>query len=289
MAAGNSHADQQNMELKIHAQHPAEISWHLPPENFRPSFVECWHEASMGQPQIQIKPPGGGWTDQLTPMTCANRIHGPSSRAQTVLRLPPTAAWTPAQTLAQSGDWGVRFVFEREGHLNLHLAMMTVSPQSLLRQARIRALPSHSDSAFDPPTLSGLIPFMSQVVVAQTLESGSGPLWVERPAPSQLSRYCGRPTHGNPVPGCIQSSARCSHLEPARASNPKGDWHQHGCSFGRSLAHENHLKNKQKKDHHGYDSRLLIHEAMMQIGALRTELNQGSPNFVQKSSIGSKR
>lgn len=34
---------------------------------------------------------------------------------------------------------------------------------------------------------------------------------------------------------------------------------------------------------------LLIHEAMMQIGALRTELNQGSPNFVQKSSIGSKR
>lgn len=224
MAAGNSHADQQNMELKIHAQHPAEISWHLPPENFRPSFVECWHEASMGQPQIQIKPPGGGWTDQLTPMTCANRIHGPSSRAQTVLRLPPTAAWTPAQTLAQSGDWGVRFVFEREGHLNLHLAMMTASPQSLLRQARIRALPSHSDSAFDPPTLSGLIPFMSQVVVAQTLESRSGPLWVERPAPSQLSRYCGRPTRGNPVPGrTVGFKVDASKARPGALT-----WSRHG-------------------------------------------------------------
>ena len=224
MAAGNSHADQQNMALKINAHHPAEISWHLPPENFRPSFMECWHEASMGRPKIQIKPPGGGWTDQLAPMTCANRIHGPSSRAQTVLRLPPTAAWTPVQTLAQSGDWGVRFVFEREGHLNLHLAMMTASPQSLLRQAHIRALPSHVDFTSDPPTLSGLIPFMSQVVVAQTLEPGSGPLWVERPAPSQLSRYCGRSTLGNPVLGrTIGFKVDASKARPGALT-----WSRHG-------------------------------------------------------------
>ena len=224
MAAGNSHADQQNVDLKTNARHPAEMSWYLPPENFRPSFLECWHEASMGQPTIQIQAPGGGWSDRLEPVTCASRIHGPSSRVQTVLRLPPTAAWTPAQTLAPSGEWGVRFVFEREGLLNLHLAMMTATPQGLLRQARIHARPSRAGPASPPHTLSGLIPFVPQLVVAQTLEPNSARQWVERPASSQLSGYCGRWTQGNPDHGrTIGFKVDASKTQPGALT-----WSRHG-------------------------------------------------------------
>ena len=192
MAAGNSHTDQQNLDLTVHAQQPAEMSWYLQPENFRPSFLECWHDVSMGLPMIEVRPPGGSWTDRLHPMSMATRIHEPSARAQTLLRLPPTATWASSEALAQSGDWGVRFEFDHKGTLSLHLAMMTATPSGPLRQARIRASACHLADPATPYTLSGLIPHMPQVVVAQTLDPTSASWWIDRPTRQQLSSYCGR-------------------------------------------------------------------------------------------------
>jgi hypothetical protein len=197
MAAGNSHADQQNIDLRVRARQPAEMHWHLPPENFRPSFLECWHDASMGQPVLQIRPPGGAWSDQLQPMSLATRFHAPSGRTQTVFRLPPTAYWTPVPAHAKSGDWGLRFVFDRDGLLNLHLAMMTANTLGPLRQAHIRAAPSRPEDALSPTTLSGLIPHMPQVLVAQTLDPASTSWWVDGPSSQQLSFYSGRVPQGN--------------------------------------------------------------------------------------------
>lgn len=192
MAAGNSHADRQNLALVAHAQTPVDVQWRLPAQNFRPSFLECWHDASMGPPSIQVRPPGGDWSDSMTTLSMASRVHDVYGRRQTVLRLPPTAAWMATPALAQSGDWGVRWVFEKSGRLDLHLSMMTGLSQGLLRQAQITAPSTPPEAVAAPNSISGLIPSLPNVVVAQTLSPSVADPRLVAPDHQSLSAYCGR-------------------------------------------------------------------------------------------------
>lgn len=192
MAAGNSHADRQSLALVADAHRPVAVHWHLPVQNVRPSFLTCWHDAAMGPPGIQVRPPGGTWSDSMTPMSMATRVHGAYDRAETVLRLPPTAAWTATEALACSGDWGLRFVFQKGGPFHLHLSMMTSSSQGLMRQAHLTAATDEPSAVSEPISISGLIPFLPDVMVAQTLSPNAVLSRIESPSHGQLSAYCGR-------------------------------------------------------------------------------------------------
>jgi hypothetical protein len=97
---------------------------------------------------------------------------------------------TPA--LAQSGDWGVRWVFEKSGRLDLHLSMMTGLSQGLLRQAQITAPSTPPEAVAAPNSISGLIPSLPNVVVAQTLSPSVADPRLVAPDHQSLSAYCGR-------------------------------------------------------------------------------------------------
>ncbi len=190
MAAGNNHADQQNIQIHVQAAQAVTLNWHLPAQNFRPSFLECWFDRAQGHAKVEVKPPAGSWSAQLGPMSMAQRSHAASDRVQMVMRLPPTAAWSSHQPLASSGRWGLRMTFERGGSLSAHLSMMTASKVGMWRQAHLDGESVNSDDGL--PTLSGLIPWMAQVVIAQALDPSVQNLWVQAPSDDQLSAYSGR-------------------------------------------------------------------------------------------------
>ena len=108
MAAGNSHADQQNLGFDLASGEAAIWQWQLPPQNLRASFLECWHDG-VDAPRISIQPPGLSWINANEAWALSKRHDPRRGRTQTVMRLAPTTAWDPATTLARAGTWRIRW------------------------------------------------------------------------------------------------------------------------------------------------------------------------------------
>ena len=57
MAAGNSHSEQQNLSWSMDEGGLVEFEWCLPPENHRPSFLECWYNTPKAPARFSVLPP----------------------------------------------------------------------------------------------------------------------------------------------------------------------------------------------------------------------------------------
>jgi hypothetical protein len=192
MAAGNQHDAQQHLRYRVLPGQVALWQWALPADNAQASLLECWHDAGAGTPEVEFKPPAGGWQRSGHGVTSASRL-GPNGKIQTVFRLPPSRAEHEQQNQAVAGVWGVRW--QAPGgttDLEVHLSMMSSHRSGHFRQAKLFHDPEGTANATDIQSLSGLIPHMPGVWVAQTLGPWEVGTLMPEPKASQLSGYCGR-------------------------------------------------------------------------------------------------
>ena len=193
MAAGNHHASRQNISFELEPGQEAVWQWHLPAQNTQPSFLECWHQAGRRPPRWMVQPPGGPWMDDTQALSWAQRTDPRNGTTQTVFRLAPTASMKSISTLARAGTWRMKWeADQRPMRLDAHLSMMTGPVVGMNRQATIGADDSSTGSELDSVTLSGLVPHMPDVWVAQVLKPGHADPWVVAPHHSELDRYSGR-------------------------------------------------------------------------------------------------
>ncbi len=190
-AAGNSHDQDQNLRFRLAPGHKAMWRWRLPAHQLRASFMECWHDADLGPPEIRVKAPGGLHDASPLVLSHSVRCHPSSGRVQTLFRLPPTWALESMNALAQPGDWRFEWACERAGMLDVHLSM--VSPTTDVgRQARLPALPESQATSVEPITLSGLVPWACGAWAAMTLAPDSELAESLNPESPHLASYCGR-------------------------------------------------------------------------------------------------
>jgi hypothetical protein len=114
MAAGNQHHAQQHLRYQVLPGQAAEWQWQLPVDNAQASFLECWHDARAGMPEVFFKAPNGQWQSSGHGVTSAWRSDS-SSKIQTVFRLPATHSGQASQSQALAGAWGGACAGKRQG------------------------------------------------------------------------------------------------------------------------------------------------------------------------------
>jgi hypothetical protein len=192
MAAGNQHQAQQHLRYQVLPGQEAIWQWELPVNNEQASFLECWHDASAGVPVVMFKPPGGTWHSAEHGVTSASRLN-PNGKVQTVFRLPSTCATPIHPTQAVAGGWGVRWQgLGGAADLEVHLSMMSSHRAGPFRQAKLLHDPGSTASPRPIQSLSGLVPHMPGVWVAQALGQTEADPLISNPKPDQLSVYSGR-------------------------------------------------------------------------------------------------
>ncbi len=213
MAAGNQHQAQQHLRYQVRPGQAAVWQWDLPHQNTQATFLECWHDASAGAPKVMFKPPGQAWQSSGHGVISAWRQED-SGKIQTVFRLPATCSSQPDQKTALAGPWGVRWQAPGGAtELDVNLSMMSSDQAGPFRQAKLY---HDSDSSANPlqiQSLSGLVPHMTGVWVAQALGQGHAGWLVANPRPDQLSGYSGRWPMGHDLHG-LQSAGAC--VDPSR-------------------------------------------------------------------------
>jgi hypothetical protein len=196
MAAGNSHADQQNLGFELAPGETAIWQWQLPPQNLRASLLECWHSGG-DVPRISVQPPGQAWVEAHEAWTLAQRHDPRQGKTQTVMRLAPTMAFDPSTTLARAGTWRVRWDGTdketlKDTRLDVNLSLMVSNVAGQNRQARLVVDPTSTARSRPPVTLSGLVPHGPGVWVAQTLNPAHAHACAWSPDADQLSAQSGR-------------------------------------------------------------------------------------------------
>jgi hypothetical protein len=192
MAAGNQHHAQQHLRYRVLSGQAAVWEWDLPANNAQASYLECWHDADAGPPEIMFKAPGGQWQSSGHGVTSAWRME-PNGKIQTVFRLPATCSRHSDQNIALAGAWGV--CWQAPGgtaDLEVSLSMMASHQLGPYRQAKLLHDPGSTASRQPIQSLSGLIPHMPGVWVAQALDQGVSSSLLMTPKPHQLTGYSGR-------------------------------------------------------------------------------------------------
>jgi hypothetical protein len=192
MAAGNQHQAQQHLRYQVLPGQAAAWQWELPINNAQASLLECWHDASAGMPEVHFKAPGGQWQSSGHGITSAWRSD-PNGKIQTVFRLPATCSGDTNQSRALAGVWGVRWQAPGgAANLEVNLSMMSSHQVGPFRQAKLLNDPDCTANFWPIQSLSGLVPHMPDVWVAQALGQGEAGSLMLNPKSEQLSAYCGR-------------------------------------------------------------------------------------------------
>jgi hypothetical protein len=208
MAAGNQHHAQQHLHYRVLPGQAAVWQWELPANNAQASYLECWHDADAGQPEIMFKAPCGQWQSSGHGVTSAWRLES-NGKIQTVFRLPATCSSHSHQNMALAGAWGVCWQAPG-GAADLEVSLSMTSSRQLgpYRQAKLLHHPDSTASRQPIQSLSGLIPHMPGVWVAQALDQGVSSSLVMTPKPHQLTGYSGRWSSDHDLNGVRSAGAK---------------------------------------------------------------------------------